>query len=72
MRFIMIIEREVRTMNYYIIYYANENRLGKTEVELTPKDVELLKQTFGRNAKAYRKINNLKELIIAKIFFKKC
>ena len=58
-------------MNYYIIYYANEKgKLGKTEIELTPKDVELLKQTFGRNAKAYRKIQNLKELIIAKIFLK--
>lgn len=57
-------------MNYYIIYYANENRLGKTEVELTPRDTELLKQTFGRNAKAYRKIKNVGELIIAKIFLK--
>lgn len=59
-------------MNYYIIYYANENRLGKTEIELTPKDTELLKQTFGRNAKAYRKIKNWRELIFAKIFLKKC
>lgn len=57
-------------MNYYIIYYANKNRLGKTEVELTPRDTELLKQTFGRNAKAYRKIKNVGELIIAKIFLK--
>lgn len=57
-------------MNYYIIYYANENRFGKTEVELTPRDIELLKQTFGRNAKAYRKIKNVCELIIAKIFLK--
>ena len=56
-------------MNYYIIYYANGNgKLGKTDIEIIPKDVELLKQTFGRNDKAYRKIQNLKELIIAKIF----
>lgn len=57
-------------MNYYIVYFSDENRLGKTEVELTPKDIELLKQTFGRNAKAYRKIKNLFELLIAKIFLK--
>lgn len=58
-------------MNYYIIYYANENRLGKTDIELLPHDAELLKQTFGRNAKAYRKINNMWELIIAKLLLKK-
>lgn len=57
-------------MNYYIVYFSNENRLWKTEVKLTPKDIELLKKTFGRNAKAYRKIKNLFELLIAKIFLK--
>lgn len=59
-------------MNYYIIYFANDKKLGKTEIELNPKDIKLLKQTFGKNAKAYRKIENFKELIIAKIFLKKC
>ena len=58
-------------MNWYIIFYANENRLGKTETELTPKDTELLKQTFGRNAKAYRKIKNVFELVVASIFLRK-
>lgn len=58
-------------MNWYIIFYANENRLGKTEAELTPKDTELLKQTFGKDAKAYRKIKNMFELVVASIFLKK-
>lgn len=58
-------------MNHYIIYYSNENRIGKTNVELTPSDTRLLKKTFGKDAKAYRKIKNVFELIIASIFLKK-